>query len=309
MFVRKVSFTEPQLREAIASSASYAQALRLIGLRPAGGNHATIKRYAKRWQIPIDHFGPRGRYPRGGLVAKPLEEVLVVDSTYQRGSLKERLYKTGLKSPECEICGQGELWQGRHMAMILDHINGVATDNRLENLRIVCANCNATLDTHCGRNKPRGRPPRACRHCGGMFRSSHAQQAFCSRACSTAHNAPLRRRAERPPLHELLDEVSKSGYLEVGRRHGVSDNAIRKWIRAYGAVPPPGPGHQLHPPPRPARALSDSEARAALRSLADGLPVRVVAQRFGVKAHTIRDLRSGRSYRELPRPQVFGNVD
>jgi len=35
------------------------------------------------------------------------------------------------------------------MTLILDHINGVNNDNRLENLRIVCPNCNATLDTHC----------------------------------------------------------------------------------------------------------------------------------------------------------------
>jgi hypothetical protein len=26
-------------------------------------------------------------------------------------------------------------------------------NNNLNNLRIVCPNCNATLDTHCGKNK------------------------------------------------------------------------------------------------------------------------------------------------------------
>jgi hypothetical protein len=37
------------------------------------------------------------------------------------------------------------------MSLILDHINGVNNDNRIENIRIVCPNCNATLDTHCGK--------------------------------------------------------------------------------------------------------------------------------------------------------------
>lgn len=50
------------------------------------------------------------------------------------------------------MCGQGEEWNGKKMSLILDHINGVHNDNRLENLRIVCPNCNATLDTHCGKN-------------------------------------------------------------------------------------------------------------------------------------------------------------
>lgn len=36
----------------------------------------------------------------------------------------------------------------RPMALILDHINGVGTDNRLENLQIVCPNCAATHETH-----------------------------------------------------------------------------------------------------------------------------------------------------------------
>jgi hypothetical protein len=39
------------------------------------------------------------------------------------------------------------------LSLILDHINGVNNDNRIENIRIVCPNCNATLDTHCGKNK------------------------------------------------------------------------------------------------------------------------------------------------------------
>lgn len=240
MFVRLVSFTEPQLREAVANARCYADALRAVGLRPAGGNHATVKKYIRLWNIPTDHFDGKGPYPRGGRERIPLDEVLVENSTYSRSSLKPRLYEEGLKQPACEMCGQGEQWRGRRMAMILDHVNGIATDNRLDNLRILCANCNATLDTHCGRNKQRGRPPIQCQTCGERFRPLRQGHVFCSRTCSTAHNAPLRRLTVRPPLDELLRLVERDGYLATGRRLGVSDNAIRKWIRAYGVEPPPG---------------------------------------------------------------------
>jgi len=30
-----------------------------------------------------------------------------------------------------------------------------------------------------------------------------------------------------------LREIAELGYCAVGRRYGVSDNAIRKWIRLY----------------------------------------------------------------------------
>ena len=38
---------------------------------------------------------------------------------------------------------------------------------------------------------------------------------------------------QRPPYDELRRQVAELGWSAVGRRYGVSDNAIRKWIRAY----------------------------------------------------------------------------
>jgi transposase-like protein len=37
----------------------------------------------------------------------------------------------------------------------------------------------------------------------------------------------------RPPYEELLEEISLLGYVGVGRKYGVSDNSIRKWIKIY----------------------------------------------------------------------------
>lgn len=83
------------------------------------------------------------------LISSYIYELLVENSTTSRGAIKRNLYKEGLKERKCELCGQGEEWNGKKMSLILDHINGINNDNRLENLRIVCPNCNATLDTHC----------------------------------------------------------------------------------------------------------------------------------------------------------------
>ena len=40
-----------------------------------------------------------------------------------------------------------------------------------------------------------------------------------------------RRKVERPPLEEIIKLVEEKGYSETGRMYGVSDNAVRKWIK------------------------------------------------------------------------------
>ncbi|MEA2374804.1 MAG: hypothetical protein QOD53_1267 [Thermoleophilaceae bacterium] len=237
-------YTEQQAREAVAGSHCYTEALRRLGMRPAGGNFKTLRHYVEVvWTIPTDHFDPYAArvaaLRRGGM--RPLSEVLVEGSTYSRGQLKRRLYAEGIKSRTCEICGQGEIWRGNKMSLILDHANGVADDNRLENLRIVCPNCAATLPTHCGRNVPR--EPRECVLCGEAFEPRALNQRYCSRSCGSRDPGrpgprPRARRVARPPCDELLADVRRLGYCAVARRYGLSDNAIRKWLRAEGIEPP-----------------------------------------------------------------------
>jgi HNH endonuclease len=225
-------YSETDARAAIEAARSWTDALRRLGERPAGGNHATLKKYAVAWNISVEHFDMGGAGPPYRTAA-PLVAVLVERSTYDRRNLKRRLLDEGIKQRRCELCGQGETWRGERMALVLDHINGIWNDNRIENLRILCPNCNATLDTHCGRKNRRTLVDRECAYCGESFSPKYRRQRFCSRPCGVRHNAPALRTVERPPYEQLLAELAASSYLAVGRKYGVSDNAIRKWVRAY----------------------------------------------------------------------------
>lgn len=246
---RKPRYSEQDVREAIASSQCLTEALRKLGLRPAAGNHRTLRRLIERYDIATDHFDPdQGRRSRRSRsTATPLPEILVERSTYNRGKLKQRLYDSGLKLRRCELCGQGEDWHGGHMSLILDHINGMPNDNRLENLRIVCPNCAATLETHCGRKNRINPPPSSCLHCAAEFVPKYASQRYCSRSCGSRSKGPRIPRPEtrkvvRPTYHQLEADVATMSFVAIGRKYGVSDSAVRKWLRWYRCQAQPHPG-------------------------------------------------------------------
>ena len=80
----------------------------------------------------------------------PIGELLA--GRRNREHLKLRLFRAGLKSPRCEICGIAT-WMGEPLSMCLHHVNGDNQDNRLENLQILCPNCHARTENFGGRNR------------------------------------------------------------------------------------------------------------------------------------------------------------
>jgi len=265
-------FSEADARAAIASSRCWADALRYLGYEVKGANYRTLQKWANRWGIGTDHFDPDiGRRRAGRKLQIPLEKVLVENSTYNRFNLKRRLLDSGLLEPRCELCGQDELWHGRRMSLVLDHINGVSNDNRLENLRMVCANCAATLDTHCGRNLPR---QRVCPGCGQAFVPRDIRHRYCCHKCWGTVNGsalrgvpqPERRKVERPSYGQLMADVASMSFLAIGRKYGVSDNAVRKWIRWYE--------HEREHPASEEVMPDEDAASSARRTLRQPAPLR-----------------------------------
>lgn len=206
------------LEEIVSESFSYREVMIKLNLSLTGTNHKKIKDLIEEKLIDITHFKTASdrMLELNKEKTTPLNEILVENSTFNRTHLKKRLFKEGLKKRCCELCGQGEEWQGKKMSLILDHINGVNDDNRIENLRIVCPNCNATLDTHCGKNKKIKKTP-------------ENKKTFCE----LLENFKSKRKVERPPYKILIDEINELGYKATGRKYGVSDNAIRKWKNFY----------------------------------------------------------------------------
>lgn len=149
-------WTEDQLRQAAKNAKSIRQVLGLLGLRQAGGNYAQVKKYLKEYSIGTAHFSGKAWNKGMRGIGKPrisLEEILIEGSFFQSFKLKRRLFKDRIKSPQCEICGWAEKAPDGRIPLELDHINGDRTDNRIDNLRILCPNCHSLQSTHRGLNR------------------------------------------------------------------------------------------------------------------------------------------------------------
>lgn len=224
-------YTKEELEAIVENNDTITDVLKHFNLTASGGNCQTFKKWCYKWGIDYSHFLSNSEIAKRNWTNKifqkrELNDILVQNSTYNnRTSLKRRLYAEGLKQPICEICSQNEIWNGKRMSLILDHINGANSDNRLENLRIVCPNCNATLPTHGGKN--------ISKKSTNLDEESTPMIIFNENKNPNWRKLPRpkKEKIEWPDINSLIKMVKNHSYSEVGRILGLSDNAVRKRIK------------------------------------------------------------------------------
>ena len=143
--------SKEEFAEIIKNSKTYNGVLKHYGITN-GGFIQTIRNRIEKEKHDISHFNKNWYNHRTNL-KWTLETILVENSKYKCGTnIKKKLYAAGLKKEECEECNLGTDWNGKKIVLQLDHINGNHTDNRIENLRIICPNCHSQTDTFCSKN-------------------------------------------------------------------------------------------------------------------------------------------------------------
>jgi len=202
------------LEEIVKLSYNSKNCLENLGWNINGSNYVKLKKLIEKFKINTEHFKTQAQLSREYTNKSKNINRFTVNSDFSRGCVKKHIIKNKLLPYECLMCKNDGNWMGKNFSLILDHINGVNNDNRLENLRFLCPNCNATLDTHCGGNVKNTDNKKILKTPEEIIKFS-------------------RRLVERPDYKTLVNEINTLGYCGTGRKYGVSDNAIRKWIKSY----------------------------------------------------------------------------
>jgi len=226
--------SKEELEQVIAKSNTYAEVLHYFGLSEmTGGNYQTLKNRCKIEAIDLTALKQRSnevgithaKKIAGEKRAIPLEDILVENSTFARNHLKTRLIKNGIIENICDNCRLDPLWDGKELILVLDHINGVNNDNRIENLRLLCPNCNSQTSTFAGK---RLKKFYYCIECNEKI-CKGGMSGYCN-PCYRAKNAKVQNKPDKDSLQAMISTMS---WVAIGQKYDVTDNAVKKWADNY----------------------------------------------------------------------------
>jgi len=155
---KKQIYTESDLIDATKKSLSYTQVIKRLGIPYSGSTHSRIKKEISNLNIDISHFTgmlwSKGKtlLDDDRLSERNKNEIFIENSKFSKSYIRNLIKKKNLIEYKCTLCSNLGVWNDKKLNLQLDHINGISTDQRLENLRFLCPNCHSQTDTFCAKN-------------------------------------------------------------------------------------------------------------------------------------------------------------
>lgn len=226
------TLNKEEMQRLLNDSSSFVEVLNTLGLDAYSGNHRTLKERIKLDNLNIKKLEEKRKEKTKSCSVKkgiPLAEIMVENSKYYNSKgLKIKLLKEKLLEYVCEKCGNKGIWMREKITLQLEHKNGNNRDNRLENLCFLCPNCHSQTKTYAGRNSMK--KSRVCINCKSLTKGKGKICVTCVYKSQPKKFSITKQ--------ELEDLIKKYPFTTIGKKFGVSDNAIRKRCRVMGVEIP-----------------------------------------------------------------------
>lgn len=182
---------------------------------------------------------------------------------------KAKKYLLSIKDNKCEQCNNSQ-WNNKPISLQLHHIDGNNKNHTITNLQLLCPNCHSQTHNYAGKNKRNTMAPKNHQSYIDAINSSFSiYEASCKLGFNSVNykkfrtiisnnkakllvktklpitniehniNTKLKLRRVSRPTKEILEiEITQFPFLQLSKKYGVSDNAIRKWCRSYNITLP-----------------------------------------------------------------------
>jgi Zn finger protein HypA/HybF involved in hydrogenase expression len=240
-----------QLIEAVKNNRSIRGVILYLKLKGCSGSmHAAIKQKISMLGIDASHFTAakwsegKNRFNDETIARRVATVEIKWDEAFKKGSsvsnesLIKRLVAAGKREYKCVLCGINK-WSGKPLRLRLDHIDGDCINNEEANLRLLCPNCDSQTDTFCRGKKDKNHDIQWWQYI--VDPENFSKKVFIKEHFLDDNNKDCRhqpklhlRKVLRPTKEELSSMITSMSWSAIGRKYGVSDNAVRKWAKWYG---------------------------------------------------------------------------
>lgn len=228
----------------VKSSDTFIEVAQKLGYTNKGGAYRTLRKRIEKHNIDCSHMTHIGKkHIAKKVIIVTSKEALVENSPYSQSTIRAVVARENLIEYKCSICGLEAMWNNKPLTLTLDHINGNNKDNRLENLRYVCPNCDRQLDTFGAKNKrsyykfPVVKNKNKCIKCGKPIEN---KSTLCKECLIKQNREHFLSKDE---MNEII-KVSPS-IVQLSKYLKLSDNGARKRLKYYN-IPFDSKGYRIY---------------------------------------------------------------
>jgi 5-methylcytosine-specific restriction endonuclease McrA len=207
------NYTIVDLEEAIRTSKCWREVLeKLNSSLHYRGSQSHIKQKAQKLNLDFSHFIGIAHRNRKCGPKRPIEDYYL-STTVSSDYLKKRLLDENIKEYKCEICAFRE-WLTQPIPLELHHIDADATNNRLNNLQILCSNCHSLVHKN-------------------LINKLKIVKQVDKKEKKLLLRKPKVYKEMRVTKEKLEKLIMEFPMTTIGKMFQVSDNAVRKWCKRY----------------------------------------------------------------------------